>query len=217
MLCLTRPVPNTAFTCRTGRTPDSTPTDRENEHRRERELRFCGAAPPHRCHRSAIAANSPCFQPCARAAPSLRQLPPVLLPHPIGSGKAEITHRLSPQPPGVPKASAALPQPPPAPRAERCRCRPTRAALRGAGPPARPGPAPRAPWAQCKRRLDPASRGAGGGAAEGAGGESESVFLVTLGVGHPSPHTPCGEAHVGGGTSGEARPMGEQGAGLRRP
>lgn len=63
---------------------------------------------------------------------------PCPFPHPIGSGKAEITHRLSPQPPGVSKASAALPQPPPTPRAERCRCRPTRTALRGAAPPTPP-------------------------------------------------------------------------------
>lgn len=80
-------------------------------------------------------------------------------------------------------------------------------------PPSQPSPAPRAPWAQCKRQLDPASRGAGGGAARGADGQSESVFLVTEGVGRPSPHTPCGEAHVGGGTRGAARPMGGQGGG----
>lgn len=88
---LTRPVPNAEWEpsrAGRGRTPDSTPTDRENEHRREWELRFRGAAPPHRCHRSASAANSPRFQPRQRRAHtalSLRQLPRLPPPPPSRS------------------------------------------------------------------------------------------------------------------------------------
>lgn len=173
---LTRPVPNAEWEpsrAGRGRTPDSTPTDRENEHRREWELRFRGAAPPHRCHRSASAANSPRFQPRQRRAHtalSLRQLPPVPLSAPDRlresrdhspplSATSRCLESLRSAATAAPdSAGGALPLPLPLPAHARCaawRCPPH--------PPTQPGPAPRAPWAQCKRRLPPASRGAGAG------------------------------------------------------
>lgn len=93
------------------------------------------------------------------------------------------------------------------------RLRPTRGAMRcaAAAAAARPGPAPRAPWVQCKRRVDPASRG-------------------TRGRGRPLPPQPLRErragdaplrlgplrsgAGEGAGTRGEQRPIEEQEGGL---